>query len=46
MEALPDSEKSYWREFYPNASIYPELTEKIQVDVAIVGAGITGLTTA
>ena len=45
MLKLPDAEKSFWREFY-RESIYPELTEDLEVDVAIVGAGITGLTAA
>ncbi len=38
-------EKSYWlntREYFPN----PELKEKINVDVAIVGGGFTGLSSA
>ncbi len=46
MSHLPDAEKSYWREFYPAASLYPKLSEDVEVDVAIVGAGITGMTTA
>ncbi|PSO43173.1 FAD-dependent oxidoreductase [Candidatus Saccharibacteria bacterium QS_5_54_17] len=45
MLQLPDTEKPFWREAYP-ASVYPELTEDISVDVAVVGAGITGLTSA
>ncbi len=43
---MPDTEKSYWREFYPATSLYPRLSEDVEVDVAIVGAGITGMTTA
>ena len=46
MDNLPDTEKSYWREFYPSQAVYPELLEDIAVDVAIVGAGITGMTAA
>lgn len=46
MLQLPETEKSYWREFYPAKAIYKELTENIEVDVVIVGAGITGLSTA
>jgi glycine/D-amino acid oxidase-like deaminating enzyme len=42
MAVLPDIEKSYWREAYPT-SIYPRLEDDLEVDVAIVGAGITGL---
>lgn len=43
MVKLPDTEKSFWRESYTN-SIYPALQDDLDVDVAIVGAGITGLT--
>ena len=45
MIPLPESERSLWREFYRNAN-YPMLQKDIHVDVAIVGAGITGLTAA
>jgi glycine/D-amino acid oxidase-like deaminating enzyme len=45
MLALPDTEHSYWRESY-TPSLYPALSQNITVDVAIVGAGITGLTAA
>lgn len=45
MLKLPNEEKSYWREAYPD-SIYPELAEDLEVDVAVIGAGITGLTSA
>src|SRR5438105_349059 len=45
MPKLPDIEKSLWREAYP-APAYPKLTDDVHVDVAIVGAGITGLTSA
>jgi len=45
MLQLPDLEKSYWQEFYASP-IYPKLAMNITVDVAIVGAGITGLTAA
>jgi glycine/D-amino acid oxidase-like deaminating enzyme len=43
MTDLPDAEKSFWREYYHDIQ-YPELGEDIEVDVAIVGAGIAGLT--
>lgn len=43
MLQLPEHEISLWREAY-KSTIYPKLTEDIEVDVAIVGAGITGLT--
>src|SRR5687767_12073515 len=46
MANLPENETSLWRESYPDASLYPELSEDIAVDVAVVGAGITGLTSA
>jgi glycine/D-amino acid oxidase-like deaminating enzyme len=46
MLQLPDSEKSLWREFYPSEALYPKLDKDIEVDVVVVGAGITGLTTA
>ena len=42
---LPKIEKSLWRESYKK-SIYKELSNDIEVDVAIVGGGITGLTSA
>jgi glycine/D-amino acid oxidase-like deaminating enzyme len=45
MLQLPDSEQSLWRESYPEQS-YARLTAEIEVDVAVIGAGITGLTTA
>lgn len=45
MESLPTTETSLWRETY-TAGVYAMLEDKIKVDVAIIGAGITGLTTA
>lgn len=45
MITLPESESSLWREASPGP-IYPSLKGEIYVDVVIVGAGITGLTTA
>lgn len=43
--AFPQFPESYWLAStdIPN---FPKLSEDIQVDVAIVGAGITGITTA
>ncbi len=45
MLTLPDQEQSYLIANTSSAA-YPKLAEEIQVDVAIVGAGIAGLTTA
>ena len=42
---LPDDELSLWRLDSPG-QIYPKLSGHVEVDVAVVGAGITGLTTA
>ena len=42
---LPQNPESYWRNDieFPK---FPSLEEDIQVDVIIVGAGITGITSA
>lgn len=45
MIKLPETEKAFWREAYPE-SLYDSLANDIEVDVAIVGAGITGLSVA
>ena len=45
MSELPKAEKSLWRESYTDPH-YPRLEKHIEVDVVIVGAGITGLTSA
>lgn len=42
---LPPHPKSYWREF-SDIPEFPSLNEDIEVDVAIVGGGITGITSA
>lgn len=42
---LPQHPKAYWRENM-NFPEFPSLNEDTQVDVAIVGGGITGITTA
>jgi glycine/D-amino acid oxidase-like deaminating enzyme len=45
MLSLPSIETSYWRESYPTP-LYPQLYDDVVVDVAIIGAGITGLSSA
>lgn len=42
---FPEEPKSYWLDSI-NRESFPSLDETIQVDVGIVGAGITGITTA
>ena len=42
---LPDHAKSYWVNSTDQPS-YPRLSETIEVDVAVVGAGIAGISTA
>ncbi len=46
MILLPKNSTPFWREFYPSKPLYPSLGNDIKVDVAVVGAGITGLSTA
>jgi glycine/D-amino acid oxidase-like deaminating enzyme len=45
MLSLPKTETSYWMNS-TSLPTYPELIEDVYVDVAIVGGGISGLTTA
>ncbi len=45
MQSLPSSLEPYWRTSVTLPS-FPKLTEDINVDVAIVGGGISGITTA
>lgn len=45
MITLPKTQKSLWQGSY-TSSLYPALEGKISADVAIVGAGISGLTSA
>ncbi|GGY80609.1 FAD-dependent oxidoreductase [Streptomyces omiyaensis] len=45
MNRLSDSEGSYWRETAALPS-FPSLTEAAATDVAVIGAGIAGLSTA
>lgn len=42
MLQLPREERSLWREEYPHAK-YPELIKDEEVDIAIIGGGITGM---
>ncbi|WCK56916.1 FAD-dependent oxidoreductase [Aneurinibacillus sp. Ricciae_BoGa-3] len=44
-KAMPQFPDSYWRESV-RLPAFPKLSEDITVDVAIVGAGISGITTA
>jgi glycine/D-amino acid oxidase-like deaminating enzyme/nitrite reductase/ring-hydroxylating ferredoxin subunit len=45
MTNLPGAFESYWMDSAPNTA-YPPLTEDLETDVAVVGAGIAGLSTA
>lgn len=45
MNMLPSTSESYWQQSV-SLSSYPKLTENIKCDVCIVGAGITGITSA
>src|SRR3954447_12557244 len=45
MNTLPDEEHSLWRNSYKN-SLYPQLQFDLEVDLTIIGGGITGLTSA
>jgi glycine/D-amino acid oxidase-like deaminating enzyme len=45
MVKIPKDNLSYWRSAYLS-SIYPKLQTEITADVIIIGAGITGLTSA
>lgn len=44
-ETLPSCSSSYWRE-HKSLKAFPVLNESIDVDVAIVGGGMTGILTA
>lgn len=44
-DRLPDESRSYWMDSSPETA-YAALDEDIQVDVAVVGAGIAGISTA
>lgn len=44
-QKLPDSPESYWRNSTDLPS-FEELSEDVKTDVAIIGGGMTGLTTA
>ncbi|MVO98360.1 FAD-dependent oxidoreductase [Paenibacillus sp. N10] len=43
---LPQFPESYWLHSTPSIPAFPKLTEDLSIDVVIVGAGITGITTA
>lgn len=45
MLKLPETEQSLWRDSYTSSN-YLQLSDDLQVDVVVVGAGITGLTCA
>ena len=42
---LPSESKSYWRATN-DFEMFPKLSEDIEVDIAIIGAGLTGITAA
>lgn len=46
MNALDQENTSIWEGTSPNPKPYPALAKDISVDVAVIGAGITGLTAA
>ncbi|WP_042161655.1 FAD-dependent oxidoreductase [Paenibacillus gorillae] len=45
-EALPQFPQSYWIETSKEREPYPKLDHDLEVDVAVIGGGITGVTTA
>jgi glycine/D-amino acid oxidase-like deaminating enzyme len=46
MLQLPDQEISYWRASSSSKAKYPKLQKDFEVDVAVVGGGIAGLSAA
>ena len=44
-QPVPPASQSFWIASTPETD-YPYLTADVEVDVAVVGAGITGITTA
>jgi ribulose 1,5-bisphosphate synthetase/thiazole synthase len=46
METLRLATPSYWQDTAPRTAEYPPLRGDVEADVAIIGAGITGLTAA
>ncbi|SED47234.1 Glycine/D-amino acid oxidase [Streptomyces melanosporofaciens] len=46
MNDLPGVPESYWLDTAPPSTPHPALTSDLEVDVAVVGAGIAGLSTA
>lgn len=43
---LPQFPKSFWLDSVANKPQFPSLTEDLKTDVVVIGAGITGITTA
>lgn len=43
---LPGTEESYWMASAPGPAVRPGLAEDLTVDVAVVGAGVAGVSTA
>ncbi|MES5817747.1 FAD-dependent oxidoreductase [Streptomyces sp. RG80] len=46
MSALAGDHQSYWMETAPPGALHPPLDSDLTVDVAVIGAGIAGLSTA
>ncbi len=45
-KTLPQATPSYWQDTAPPMAEYPPLRGDVEADVAVIGAGITGLTAA
>ncbi|TMU99207.1 FAD-dependent oxidoreductase [Streptomyces sp. DASNCL29] len=46
MTELPGAPESYWMDTAPPGTPHPALAEDLEVDVAVIGAGVAGLSTA